>query len=220
MENRFRTSYGLQLLSSGDTLENFQYTFTGLSDIYEQFMLDICGAAEIPATKLFGRNPSGLNSTGESDLRNYYETISQMQERYLRPALEKLLPVEAMSCWGFVPDDLEIVFEPIAAVTTAERAELMSKLSDPILKAFQIGLITRAEALAELKAVGADIGVWDKLPDIDSDPDEEYINSPQGISDPEEGEGPSLDPSFPMDQEEPQGGVISSIDRSQPEKLA
>ena len=220
MENRFRTSYGLQLLSSGDTLENFQYTFTGLSDIYEQFMLDICGAAEIPATKLFGRNPSGLNSTGESDLRNYYETISQMQERYLRPALEKLLPVEAMSCWGFVPDDLEIVFEPIAAVTTAERAELMSKLSDPILKAFQIRLITRAEALAELKAVGADIGVWDKLPDIDSDPDEEYINSLQRISDPEEGEGPSLDPSFPMDQEEPQGGVISSVDRSHPEKLA
>ena len=170
IENRFRTSYGLQLLSAGDTMENFQYTFSGLADIYEQFMLDISGAAEIPATKLFGRNPSGLNATGESDLRNYYETISQMQERYLRPALEKLVPVEAMSCWGFIPDDLEIVFEPIAAVTTAERAELMNKLSEPILKAFDIGLLTRGEALAELKAVGVDIGVWDKLPDPEDDP--------------------------------------------------
>ena len=170
LENRFRTSYGLQLLSADDTMENHQYTFTGLSDIYEEFMLDICGAAEIPATKLFGRNPSGLNSTGESDLRNYYESIAQMQERILRPALEKLVPIEAMSCWGFVPDDLEIVFEPIAAVTPAERAELMAKFSEPILRAFEIGLIDRSEAIAELKSVGTEIGVWSKLPEADEDP--------------------------------------------------
>lgn len=203
LENRFRTSYGLQLLSAGDTMENFQYTFTGLSDIYEQFMLDICGAAEIPATKLFGRNPSGLNSSGESDLRNYYESISQMQERYLRPALEKLVPVEAMSCWGLVPDDLEIVFEPIAAVTTAERAELMSKLSNPILKAFEIGLLTRGEALAELKAVGTDIGVWDKLPDADNDPAAGQFAA--AFEAPEDPEDPEADP-------EPAGEVLH-VDR-------
>lgn len=197
MENRFRTSYGLQLLSADDTMENHQYTFTGLSDIYEQFMLDICGAAEIPATKLFGRNPSGLNSTGESDLRNYYETISQMQERILRPALEKLLPIEAMSCWGFVPDDLEIVFEPIAAATPKERAELMAKFSEPILKAFEIGLIDRGEALAELKSVGQEIGVWDKLPDPNDDPNAEMVHEDPAEENPD-------DPSDP--------GVISSAD--------
>lgn len=195
MENRFRTSYGLQLLSADDTMENHQYTFTGLSDVYEQFMLDICGAAEIPATKLYGRNPSGLNSTGESDLRNYYETISQMQERSLRPALEKLIPIEAMSCWGFVPEDLEIIFEPIAAATPSERAELMAKFSEPILKAFEIGLINRGEALAELKSVGQEIGVWAKLPDPDDDPNAEAVHE-----DPEE------------DPADPAGEVIASTD--------
>ena len=197
MENRFRTSYGLQLLSADDTMENHQYTFSGLSDIYEQFMLDICGAAEIPATKLFGRNPSGLNSTGESDLRNYYETISQMQERVLRPALEKLVPIEAMSCWGFVPEDLEIVFEPIAAATPSERAELMAKFSEPILKAFEIGLINRGEALAELKSIGQELGVWDKLPDPDDDPNAEAMHE---------------DPADPEDAPEP--GIISSADEA------
>ena len=186
MENRFRTSYGLQLLSADDTMENHQYTFSGLSDIYEQFMLDICGAAEIPATKLFGRNPSGLNSTGESDLRNYYETISQMQERVLRPALERLVPIEAMSCWGFVPEDLEIVFEPIAAATPAERAELMAKFSDPILKAFEIGLINRGEALAELKSIGQELGVWDKLPDADDDPNVKLVHEDPAEENPDD----------------------------------
>ncbi len=94
-------------------METHAYTFGGLSEIYEAFMMDMAGAAEIPATKLFGRSPQGMNSTGEADLRNYYDMIAQMQERVLRPALEKLLPVMAISCWGYVPEDLEIVFEPI-----------------------------------------------------------------------------------------------------------
>lgn len=170
-ENRFRTSYGLQLLSADDSMENHPYSFTGLSDIYEQFMMDISGAAEIPATKLFGRSPQGFNSTGESDLRNYYETINQYQERVLRPALEKLIPVMALSCWGYIPDDLEFVFEPIAAITPQERADLINKVSDPIIKAFQAHLITRSEAIRELKAAGAEYGVWAMLDDPDdSDP--------------------------------------------------
>ena len=162
-ENRMRTSYGLQLLSSEDSLETHSYSFSGLSEIYEQFMMDISGAAEIPATKLFGRSPSGLNSTGEADLKNYYELISQLQERMLRPALEKLLPVMALSCWGFLPEELEIVFEPVAAITPEERATLVSKVSDPILRAWESGLITRQEAVAELKSAGSAYGLWAHL---------------------------------------------------------
>ena len=159
-ENRFRTSYGLQVLSAGDTLENHPYSFGGLAEIYEQFMLDMAGAAEIPAVKLFGRSPAGLNATGESDLRNYYEMISQLQERLLRPALEKLLPVLALSAWGTLPEDLGFVFNPIAAESPGETAELVQKLSAPVIEAFRAGLLTREEALCELRARGMPFGVW------------------------------------------------------------
>jgi len=63
--------------------------------------------------------------------------IAQMRERMLRPALEKLLPVMALSCWGYVPDDLEIVFEPVMTTSPAERAELVQKLSSDVIQAFQ-----------------------------------------------------------------------------------
>ena len=163
MENRFRTSYGLQLLSAEDSMENHPYSFSGLAEVYELFMMDMAGAAEIPATKLFGRSPQGFNSTGESDLRNYYEMISQLQERFLRPALDKLLPVMAISCWGMIPDDLEIVFEPVMTTSAGERADLIDKLSSQVIAAFQAGLITREEAVAELKARGKPLGLWMKL---------------------------------------------------------
>ena len=161
--NRLRTSYGLQVMSADDSLENHSYSFSGLSDIYESFMMDMAGAAEIPASKLFGRSPQGLNATGEMDLRNYYDLIAQMQERLLRPALEKLLPVMVVSCWGYVPEDMEIVFEPVMTSSPAERAELVSKLSSDVIQAFQCGLLTREAALEELKSRGEELGVWGKV---------------------------------------------------------
>ena len=162
-ENRFRTSFGVQLLSRDDALETHSYSFAGLGEIYEQFMMDMAGAAEIPATKLFGRSPQGMNATGESDLRNYYDMIASLQERQLRPALEKLLPVMVVSCWGYVPEDLEIVFEPVMTTSPTERAELVSKLSSDVIQAFQAGLLTREEALAELKSRGEELGVYTKI---------------------------------------------------------
>ena len=162
-ENRMRTSYGLQLLSKGDSLENHPYSFSGLSDVYECFMMDMAGACEIPATKLFGRSPQGFQSTGESDLRNYYEMIAGLQERQLRPALEKLLPVMAVSCWGRLPEDLGFVFNPLSTESPDHIAELAERLSAPVIEAFQAGLITREEALAELKARGEPYAVWTKI---------------------------------------------------------
>ena len=125
--------------------------------------MDMAGAAEIPATKLFGRSPQGMNATGESDLRNYYDMIASLQERQLRPALEKLLPVMAVSCWGYVPEDLEFVFEPVMTTSPAERAELVQKLSSDVIEAFRAGLLTREEALAELKSRGEELGVYTKI---------------------------------------------------------
>ena len=162
-ENRLRTSYGLQIMSADDSLENHSYSFTGLSEIYESFMMDMAGAAEIPATKLFGRSPQGMNATGEADLRNYYDLIAQMQERLLRPALEKLLPVMAISCWGYVPEDLEIIFRPVMTSSPAERAELVQKMSQDVIEGYKAGLLTREQALEELKSRGEELGVYTKV---------------------------------------------------------
>ena len=64
----------------------------------------------------------------------------------------------AISCWGYVPEDLEIVFEPVMTSSPAERAELVQKLSADVIEGFKCGLFTREEAIAELKARGEEMG--------------------------------------------------------------
>ena len=62
-----RSNFGMQLVEQGNKLTNTQYSFAGLKDVYESMALNLCGASHYPMTKLFGRSPGGLNSTGESD---------------------------------------------------------------------------------------------------------------------------------------------------------
>ena len=144
-------------------MENHSYSFGGLSDIYEAFMMDIAGAAEIPATKLFGRSPQGFQATGESDLRNYYEMIAALQERMLRPALERLLPVMAISCFGFLPEDLDFVFNPLATETPQERATVLKELSAPVIEMYKAGMISRENAIEELRTLGEPYAAYAKL---------------------------------------------------------
>ncbi len=162
-ENRMRTSYGVQILGAEDSMENHSYSFTGIADVKESFMIDVAGAAEIPATKLFGRSPQGMNATGEEDLRNYYDMIAQQQERMLRPALEKLLPIMAMSCWGFVPDDLKIVFNPVMTRSPEESARISKDIADEIIALVNSGLITIEEGRAELARRGKQLGNWGNI---------------------------------------------------------
>ena len=126
-------------------------------------MMDMAGAAEIPATKLFGRSPHGMNATGEADLRNYYDMIAQQQERVLRPALEKLLPVMAMSCWGFVPEDLKIVFNPVMTRSPEESARISKDIADEVIALVNSGVITKEEGRAELARRGKQLGNWGNI---------------------------------------------------------
>ena len=140
------------------------YSFTGINDIYESFMLDISGAAEIPIDKLFGRSPQGFNS-GEETLQNYYDMIQEKQETYVRPGLEKLIKIITMSSLGKIPDDLEIVFSPVRRPSNMEKADLGQKQTQPVLDAFQAGVIGKGTVLRELKQQTPVTNMWSNITD-------------------------------------------------------
>lgn len=164
-QNELMSSFGVQFLDSGDSFETHSYTFAGISEVYKTFMSDISGAAEIPATKLFGRSPEGMNSTGESDLTNYYDMISAKQERILRPALEKLFPVICTSCFGAIPDDFEFEFNPVRSSSEAERADLAKNIVDSVLAAYSSEIIDKATAMKELRKSSAATGLFTDITD-------------------------------------------------------
>jgi len=167
MQNFLMSNMGMNVMDKDDDFVTNQYTFSGLNDIYESFMLDIAGASEIPVTKLFGRSPAGMNATGESDLINYYDKVRQQQEAILRPVLEKLLPILCLSTWGAIPDDLNFVFNPIRDTSEEERANLIQQGSAAIVSVFQSGLISQQTALKELRQSGSSYGMWSNITDED-----------------------------------------------------
>ena len=128
------------------------------------------------------RIPQGLNAMGESDLKIYYEKIGQLQETYLRPALEKLLPVLEVSAIGYFSPDSEIVFEPIATTTPAERVTILSQLSASVTSMVQAGLITKDSALAELRSMGREVGAFSHLEPAEDPPRASAVISPDAES--------------------------------------
>ena len=158
-----KSNFGMQLVNRGDQIKNTQYTFTGLQEVYDSMCLDLSGASRIPVTKLFGRSPAGMNATGESDLRNYYDYVDTLREAKLRPILEKLLPVLAMSAWGAVPDGLDITFPPLWTPTAAEVAEIAKTKSEAIVSGYQAGLLNVDTAQKELKKLADETGMFDSI---------------------------------------------------------
>ncbi|MBM6887182.1 DUF1073 domain-containing protein [Pseudoflavonifractor phocaeensis] len=160
-----RSNFGYQLVNKGDQMKNTQYTFTGLQEVYESMCMNLCGASHYPMTKLFGRSPAGMNATGESDLQNYYDYVNSQREAKLRPALERLLPVMAMSAWGVVPDNLEIDFPPLWSPTAKEVAEIAKGKAEAIVSAYQAGLLNVDTAQKELKKLEEETGIFGSITD-------------------------------------------------------
>ena len=160
-----RSNFGVQLVSQGSQIHNSQYSFSGLPEVFEAMCHNLCGASHYPMTKLFGRSPGGLNSTGESDEKNYWGYVSSQREAKLRPVLERLLPIMAMSAWGAVPDDLQITFPKLSVPTAKEVAEIAKSKTETITTAFQAGLIQADTAQRELKQLNDETGMFGSISD-------------------------------------------------------
>lgn len=160
-----RSNFGTQLVEQGNQIRNTQYTFTGLQEVYESMCLNLCGASHYPVTKLFGRSPAGMNATGESDLKNYYDYVGSQREAKVRPVLQKLLPVLALSAWGEAPDDLEVTFPPLWTPTATETAEIALKKAQAIRDTFQAGLFQADTAMKELKKLEDETGMFGCISD-------------------------------------------------------
>ena len=160
-----RSNFGFQLVNKGDQVTNTQYKFEGTDKVYEAMCLNLCGASHYPMTKLFGRSPAGMNATGESDLRNYYDYVDTLRENKLRPALEKLLPIMALSAWGAVPSGLEIIFPPLWTPSAKETADIAKAKSESIVSVFQAGLMDVPTAQKELKKLADNTAMFDSITD-------------------------------------------------------
>jgi len=75
----------------GEDFRRDTYSFNGIPQILELFMSRLAAAVDIPVTLLFGISPGGLNATGESEMRIFYDRIKAAQKYKVKPKIEYIL---------------------------------------------------------------------------------------------------------------------------------
>jgi len=100
----------------------------GIAEIIEKFMLRVAAAAEIPVSLLMGQAPAGLNATGDSDIRYFYDRMSSMQERELTPPLQRLCEIlfaaKKGPTQGRLPKKWQIVHRPLWQMDDLQQSQV------------------------------------------------------------------------------------------------
>lgn len=142
------------LLDGNEKYDKKSNNFTNLDKVARLFMNDVSGAADIPLTRLFGSSPDGLNSTGDSDIRNYYDMLASKQESDLRKPLEFLYDIMYRSEFGSPPKDLKISFKPLWQMSSVDQATVDKTNAERDEIYLANGVITEDLIAMELKEKG------------------------------------------------------------------
>ena len=95
------------------------YGFAGIPEILEKMMLRLAAAARLPVSLLMGQAPAGMNATGDSDIRFFYDQVRAEQEA-LKAKIERLVKIKH----GDDNIKVGIIFPALWQMTDREKAEL------------------------------------------------------------------------------------------------
>lgn len=132
---------GMLLLDAAETYESKSASFGGLPELIEKFLQEIAGASDIPVTRLLGQSPSGMNSTGEADLRNYYDRVNSDQALTISPALSKLDELIIRNALGSRPAEIHYNWNSLWQATATEQATIGKTVAETIKILNDTGLL-------------------------------------------------------------------------------
>ena len=151
--------------------------FASLPDVLDRFMQIASGAADIPMTRLMGQSPAGMSATGESDIRNYYDRVSAIQELEMGPAMGILDECLIRSALGSRPDGVTACWNSLWQTTDRERFEI-GKMGAEIITALKGAELVPMEPLSEAAvSMLTETGV---LPGLQAAVEEYFAEHPDG----------------------------------------
>lgn len=166
---QFQSNEGMTLMDTKDKFETHQYSFSGLDEILSQFSEQISGAVGIPLVRLFGQSPKGF-STGDTDLANYYDRVSSLQERRLRLPMRRILDIMHRSELGKpLPDDFTFAFNPLWQMSDVDRSTVAINMTNAISTALADGLLNKKAAMTDLRETSDVTGIGASITDEDID---------------------------------------------------
>lgn len=114
--------------SDGEDYDFKSMPLAGVKDIIDTTCNMLSAVTNIPQTILFGRSPAGENSTGDSDMENYYNFVNKIQKMMLKKNMRILLDL-IIKCGQRKGDIKEIPaykveFTPLWSLSETEQANV------------------------------------------------------------------------------------------------
>lgn len=134
---------------------------SGLADLQSQSQEHMCSVSKIPAIKLTGISPSGLNASSEGEIRSFYDDISSVQQSYYFSPLDTMLKVIQLSKWGEIDDAITFKFKSLWQTSAKEESEIRLNRANETQVYINNSVIDSSEARQQL-ADDPDSG-WDNI---------------------------------------------------------
>lgn len=170
---------GMLILDGNETYSRKQITLTGFPDAVMTLLQVVSGAADIPITRFLGQTPAGLSSTGEGDMKNYYDRLNGIQSLDLTPTLQVLDECIIGSALGQRPAEVFYLWSPLEQMNEKEQAEIGKMNAETIASLKSSAIFTQEElrtvAANQLVESGFYPGLEDAM-DETGDNWEEMIN--------------------------------------------
>lgn len=173
---------------AGETIDHRQVNWAGIPEIMMAFASFLAAVSDIPATRLLGKSPDGMNSTGAGDDRNWNKMVKAKQELELGPCMEQLDAFLVPSAGIADAADIYCEWAPLDTPTEKEMAETFKLMVDAIEK-LQATNTVPDKALA--KAVQNMLVEGAYLPGIEGALAEIPETERYGLEPPDDGSDPS-----------------------------
>lgn len=129
---------GALLLDGEEDYDQKSANFSTLPQIVDTFRQAVSAATGIPVTLLFGVSPGGMNATGESDIRGYYDRIKAEQELEIEPAMDVLDECLIRSALGSRPEEIHYNWRKLWQPSQKEIAETAERSMNALEKLFRM----------------------------------------------------------------------------------
>lgn len=113
--------------------EEFRYenaSLSGLDVILDKSWQRAAAAARMPVTRLMGMSPAGLNATGASDIRGWYDSVQAYREGDLGPQLRRLFEVIAAELGDTAPGEWAVAWPSLWQMSPTEEATHRKTIAD------------------------------------------------------------------------------------------
>lgn len=153
MFTKYQDNFGIWAIDTNEDLLHMQTSLSELSNLLSNYQDQMCIPARITNLKLLGNAPAGLNASGESELETWHETISGMQERDIRRALENIFKIIQLSEFGEIKEDIYFEFRPLDELSEKEKAEINEIKVRTVTTASDAQLVSSEEGRDALKCI-------------------------------------------------------------------